>query len=151
MGLLGSLLKVAAPVAGFALGGPAGAMLGSGVSGAIQGGEDEAKANKLSDQALRLQMQEYTANAPLRDKARTMALAGQPERKDLSQLFASPGNVYGGYYNGLAHKLMQPPTTAQTPVPQPMQAPQSPQRFRTLSDAVRSVAERGGLFNRRLG
>lgn len=47
MGLLSKLASVAAPVAGFALGGPAGAAAGSALAGAVFGGKEDKPAQSI--------------------------------------------------------------------------------------------------------
>lgn len=94
MGFLGDVLKVAAPVAGFALGGPAGAMLGSAVAGGVSGAQKDAKANKMSQQAQNIAMGNWNQTAPLRSRALEMAMAPRAQREDTSALFADPGNPY---------------------------------------------------------
>lgn len=124
MGLLGSLLKVAAPVAGFALGGPAGAAAGSAIGGAIAGSQDQAKAGKLTDQASALKMAEYNQLAPVRQKAIDLALAPNPQRLKLGAIFEDRGNPYNRAGNGISALWDQnKPAAAPAPPPDPTPPP----------------------------
>lgn len=120
MGLsLGKILKVAAPVAGFALGGPLGAGLGSAIAGGVSGAENSAKAGKLTKQQNAIAMGNWNDTAPLRSKALQMALAPRAEREDTSALFADPGNPY-------SRTVPRPAAAAPPPAAPPPVAPPPP-------------------------
>lgn len=91
---LGKILKVAAPIAGFALGGPLGSMIGGGVSSLIGGAQKSGQGDKNRQQAEQIAMQRYQSLAPLRAKALAMAERGfGGQRPNLSAGFAS-GNPF---------------------------------------------------------
>lgn len=108
MGLFDSIAKLALPIGGFLLGGPGGAAAGAAVSGAISGAKAEGKANKLSEEALRTSQRRDAELAPWHAKLSGLAgKAFQPEREDLSALFADPGNPYA--------RVLQRPTMPNMP------------------------------------
>lgn len=135
MGLFGSLLG---GVASFIPGGglvksALGALPGLlGAAGAIGGAKKQGQASKLQQQAIDMQMGEYNKNAPLRDKARQLALGGIPQRPHLGSLFSDAGNPYNkagegisALYNGGAPPLPQAAPMGPPPIaPQPMAPPQ---------------------------
>jgi hypothetical protein len=110
MGLLDSILKIAAPVGGFLIGGPAGAAAGAGIAGGIAGGN---KADKASQQQMDLQRQRYEAGAPYRAKLPGLLAAIPTQRENLDSIFSDPGNVY-------SRQISRPPA------PSPMGAPVPP-------------------------
>lgn len=94
MGFLGSLLKVAAPVGGFLLGGPGGAVAGSALASGIAGAEKGAKADKLRQQQMAMAQERFRAGAPFRQRLADLAARPTAQRPDLSALVADPGNPY---------------------------------------------------------
>jgi hypothetical protein len=92
---LGKILKVAAPVAGLALGGPLGAAAGGALSGLIGGSQKAGQGDKNRSQADQIAMQRYQSLAPLRQKALAMAQSGfGGQRPSLAAGFAGRGNPY---------------------------------------------------------
>jgi len=65
------------------------AQLGVGALGAMQSAKDARRGDQLRNQASDIAMAEYQAGAPLRDRARMLALQAPPPREDLSALFRS--------------------------------------------------------------
>lgn len=131
LGGLGKILKLAAPVAGFALGGPLGGMIGGAASSALSGAGKDASAEKRSKQALDMATGRNAELSPLRSKALSMALQQQPERENLDALFADPGNPYARTISRPAPRQMMPgllggrqPNTATPVAPPPRQMPQ---------------------------
>lgn len=121
MGFLSGLLKVAAPVGGFLLGGPAGAMAGSAIASGISGSEKGAKADKLREQQTAQAQQRFQAGAPFRQRLAELAKRPTAERPDLSALVADPGNPYAR----VAPRPQMRPTLAQAAAPQVL-APSRP-------------------------
>lgn len=122
MGWLGDILKIAAPVGGFLVGGPAGAMAGAGIAQGIGAGENQSKANDLTQQAYNTRMGEWNADAPLRARARQVAMQGVPQRPDFSAIFSDPGNPYAKNMRTPQVASWMPPNSPAAPVasaPQP--------------------------------
>lgn len=119
MGIFGSILKAALPIAGSIIPGVgtmAGAALGSAVAGGISGAENSAKAGKLSKQQNKIAMGNWNDAAPLRQRALQMALAPRAGREDTSALFADPGNPYS---RQVPRPAAPPPPVAPPPVAGP--------------------------------
>lgn len=114
---LGKVVKYAAPVAGFALGGPLGGAIGGAVSQGIAGAEKGSSADKKRKQALDIRMREWEAGAPLRSRARSMAMQGPPQRRDLGTLFNDTTNPYARRPMG---PVAPPPPPGPTLPPPPM-------------------------------
>lgn len=121
MGWLGSILKAAAPVAGFALGGPLGAMAGSALSSGIAGAEKGKQADKYRQKQAAYADSRVAAGAPFRSKLAQLAMRPRAQREDLSGLVSDPGNPY-------ARTASRPTLAAQAfPPPQgPAQSPMTP-------------------------
>jgi hypothetical protein len=113
MGFLDGLLKLAAPVAGFALGGPLGGMIGGAASSALGGAQAGAKADKASALQLALQKQRHDAGQPYRDKLPGLVAGLPTQRENLDSIFSDPGNPYAR-------------TISRPPAPSPMGAPVPP-------------------------
>lgn len=95
LGTLGGLLGTAGGIAGLipGIGSAVGGGLGA-IGGALSGADDKSKAGQLSDQALAMQTQNWNANQPLRDRARSTLLAGIPKYTDLGGIYQDSGNPY---------------------------------------------------------
>jgi len=63
--------------------------------GAYEGAKAQKRGDKMQQQALDMAMREYAANEPLRAKARSLMLAPQAPRQDLSALYRSTENPWG--------------------------------------------------------
>lgn len=139
MGLLGSILKLAAPVAGFALGGPLGGMIGGAASSALGGAESGAKASKLNKQQLAIAKERYDAGAPFRSKLAQQAFSLPTQREDLSSIFADVGNPYARPISRLAQPILQ-----SAPTPPPPAAPTAKGGFSRLAGALGGAAVGAG-------
>jgi hypothetical protein len=93
--------------------------------GAVKGLFDSDKASGLQDKATKLKLAEYQRNAPLRDRARFLAMQGVGQRPDLGGIFGDSGNPYsrGGMlsqlYTGIGPKPGEQPFQWAPPVDDP--------------------------------
>lgn len=142
MGFLGSLLKVAAPVGGFLLGGPAGAMAGSAVASGIAGAEKGAQADKLRQQQMAMAQERFKAGAPFRQRLADLAFRPPAQRPDLSGLVADPGNPYARVAPRPSFRPEPSPSLAQQAFP-PSVNPSGMQKAQMLASRM---AGRGGMF-----
>jgi len=146
MGLLGGILKSVLPVAASFIPG-VGPIAGAALGAALSGSGNSAKAGKLDKQARNISLGNYNQTAPLRAKAIQLAMRDQPQREDLSSLYADPGNPYSKVVprpspGGLG-QVGQAPTVPLGPPPPPGRARIGPDGL------VRQPGPRGGVFGGR--
>jgi hypothetical protein len=117
---LGKVVKGAAAI-GSVVPGPwqLPAMAASAGLQAIGGAQKGASADKRRQQALDIRLGEWNAGAPLRARARDLAMAGPPARRDLSATFMDPTNPYARLRAGS-------PPPAVPAMPPAQEAPLSP-------------------------
>lgn len=144
MGFLGKLLKVAAPVGGFLLGGPAGAAAGSAVASGIAGAEKGAQADKLRQQQMAMAQERFKAGAPFRQRLADLAARPTAQRPDMSGLVADPGNPYARVAPrpSFRPEPMAGPSLAEQAFP-PSVNPSGMQKAQMLASRM---AGRGGMF-----
>lgn len=68
--------------------------LAGGVISAIAGAGKQNKADKATDEAMRLTREDYEGRQPLRDRFQQGALAPMGQMPDLSSVFSDPGNPF---------------------------------------------------------
>lgn len=126
---LGNIAKIAAPVVGAAVGGPAGLAIGSAVSSGIGGLQADRKKGKLNNDALQLAMERWKAMEPFRQQALTIGQNLQPSRPDLSSVFAN-GNPFARQQPDLSGLMLpKAPPPASVPSAPEMSRPRGGRRM----------------------
>lgn len=83
--------------------------IGASLLGSWMGAKKQKAADKRQALLEQIAMREWNAGAPLRERARAMAMAPIPERENLDAMFADPGNPY-------ARRMARPAPAAVAPM-----------------------------------
>jgi hypothetical protein len=116
---LGKVLGVAGSIGGLIPGLGAVSKLASIGGGLLSGADRGGKADKLQSQRKGLADERYAAGAPFRSKLQALAARGPAQQRDLSSIFADPGNPYAR----VVPRPIAPQGNTAMPLPLPVNRP----------------------------